>query len=81
MITSSLAFDVVDIDVDVDLAWDADTVADLPHPVRTSFEVNAPILMEPAPQITQMDFELEAPALLPPASPQLVQMDFDAAIA
>ncbi|MFD4531959.1 hypothetical protein ACFWNL_20245 [Kitasatospora sp. NPDC058397] len=77
MTASSLAFDVVDIDVDADLALGADTAADRPFRQvgRTDFDLASPILTEPAPQITQMDFEVEAPGLMDPP-PQVVQLDF-----
>jgi hypothetical protein len=88
--------DIMDIDVDVDLLLDGDD-ADFPSPAILAagapmltappqstlgaFEFDAPILMpptpqisqmEPAPQITQIDFELDAPVLTEP-TPQIIQ--------
>lgn len=79
---SSLAFDVVDIDVDADLTLGPDTAEDRPFRQvgRTDFDLDSPILTEPAPQITQMDFEVDAPGLMDPP-PQVVQMDFAVDIA
>ncbi|MBV2153350.1 hypothetical protein [Kitasatospora sp. SUK 42] len=78
MTASSLAFDVVDIDVDVDLALDAAGATDFPFPEvppRSTLGVvdaGAPILMPPTPQVIQTYVQLDSPVLMEPA-PQVIQ--------
>ncbi|MFE5587543.1 hypothetical protein [Kitasatospora sp. NPDC056531] len=73
--------DIVDVDVDVDLVLDGDDADFAPQSTLGVFELDAPILMPPTPQITQMepapqviqiDFELDAPVLTEP-TPQISQ--------